>query len=239
MTNIFDQITATKTIEPTPEAPEPNSKTVEDPSADHKTTGQYTAKDIKITTQELLKFGILEAERKPNLYKKAVTYQTAINQVLEPLDLKLKVDDIRGLVFLVVSEQTFFEESESDDWSHPLIRRQRLNLEQSLLIAILRQWYVAHEQEVGIGASEAIVYLEDLLPQLQLYLGDTGSDAREQKRLRNLLENLRGHGIVSEVNDKDQFIIRPVITHLANPESLQGLLQHFQSLTESSTGRRQ
>ena len=208
---------------------------------------QYTPKEIKNTSQELLKFGLLEAERKPNLYKQAVTHQAAINRTLEPLDLHLKIDDIRGLAFLVVAGQCFSQETDvheesdkesskgNDEWSHPLIRRQRLNLEQSLLIALLRQIYVAHEQESGIGASDAVVFLDDLLPQLQLYFGDTGSDAKEQKRLRNLLENLRGHGIVSEIDDKDQLVIRPVITHLANPESLQGLLQHFRNLAEQST----
>lgn len=35
---------------------------------------------------------------------------------------------------------------------------------------------------------------DSLLPQLEIYLGNTGSDMQERKRLMNLLENLRGHG---------------------------------------------
>lgn len=247
MSNIFDQITASTPVSDehtesvTDRSTKPSSlqEALESQKREqnaHPESETYTPKDIKTTTQELLKFGLLEAERKPNLYKLALTHQASINQILEPLDLHLKIDDIRGLALLIVADQPFssFSDSDPDEWNHPLIRRQRLNLEQSLLVALLRQMYVAHEQEAGIGASDAIVFLDDLLPQLQLYLGDTGSDAREQKRLRNLLENLRGQGIVSEVDDKDQFIIRPVITHLANPESLQGLLQHFRNLAEQS-----
>ena len=72
--------------------------------------------------------------------------------------------------------------------------------------------------------------LEELIPQLQLYLGDTGSDTRDQKRLRSLMENLKNHGIVSDIDANDQVVIRPIITHLANPENLQNLLHHFRKL---------
>jgi hypothetical protein len=81
-----------------------------------------------------------------------------------------------------------------------------------LLIAILRQHFVAHEQEAGLGAADAVVALEDVLPQVQMYLGHLGSDSLEQKRLRNLLEQLKGYGLVSEVDRHDQFSIRSLRT---------------------------
>lgn len=194
-------------------------------------TEQYTAKHLKATAQELLKYGLLEADRKPNLYQIAITQTSAINRTLEPFDLRLKVDDVRGLAFLVVSEQLFRDgEDNADEWSHPLVRRQRLTMEQSLLVAILRQHFIAHEQEAGLGAGDATLELEELLPQLQLYLGDTGSDARDQKRLRSLLDALRNHGIVSDIDANDQITIRPIIAHLANPENLQNLLHHFRKV---------
>jgi len=182
-----------------------------------------TSRQVKDTCQELLKLGLLEAARKPNLYRIATNHAADIDRILEPLDLALKIDDVRGLAFLVVAQPLFVEAE--DEWSHPLVRRQRLTLEQSLLVALLRQHYVAHEQESGIGAGDAQVALEDLLPQLQLYLGNLGSDAREQQRLRTLLEKLKPHGIVSEVDSHDQVAIRPIIAHLANPDNLQSLLQ--------------
>lgn len=232
MPNIFDHLTAqTDNLPSEDEHPDTHSEPTvsqDAPASDDEVAGRYTPKNLRTASQELLKFGLLEADRKPNLYQVAINQTSAIDQILEPLDLRLEVDDIRGLAFLAVSTQLFAEED--DEWSHPLIRRQRLNLEQSLLIAILRQHFIAHEQEAGVGAGEAVVELDELLPQLQLYLGDTGSDARDQKRLRNLLENLKNHGIVSEIDTSDQIIIRPIITHLANPENLQNLLQHFRKL---------
>lgn len=195
--------------------------------------GHYTLASIKDAVQELLKLGVLEAERKPNLYQTALVQRAAIDQILEPLDLRLQLDEIRGLAFVAIA--TAFHEGE-DDWNHPLVRRQRLTLEQSLLVAMLRQLYVTHEQEQGIGAAAVVVHLDDLLPQVQLYLGDTGSDAREQKRLRSLLEQLRAHGIVSDVDERESFTIRPLITHLANPQSLQTLLQHLRRLTAGTSG---
>ena len=194
-------------------------------------TDAYTPRPIKEATLELLKYGLLESANKPNLYRTAVTHSTDINRVLEPLDLSLKIDEVRGLAFVVVAASAV-EAATDDEWSHPLVRRQRLNLEQSLLIAILRQQFVAHEQEAGLGTKEAIISLDDVLPQLQTYLGGLGSDLLEQKRLRNLLEQLRGYGIVSEIDRHDQFSIRPLIAHLANPESLTNLLHAFRQEAE-------
>jgi len=237
MSDYFDRLTSQAIAKPTreesqqtPAAPDHANEQAPLTEASH-----YTPVNVKATAQELLKFGLLEAVRKPNLYQVATTQTAAINQILEPFDLRLKVDDVRGLAFLVVSEQLFGEgEENSDEWSHPLVRRQRLTMEQSLLMAILRQHFIAHEQEAGVGAGEAMVELDELLPQLQLYLGDTGSDTRDQKRLRSLLDNLKNHGIVSDIDASDQVVIRPIITHLANPENLQNLLHHFRHLAGQS-----
>lgn len=193
----------------------------------------YTPRNIKDATLELLKYGLLESSSKPNLYRTTVTYSPDINRALEALDLAVKIDEMRGLAYVVVAPSA--TESTDDEWSHPLVRRQRLNLEQSLLIAILRQQFIAHEQEAGLGARDALVSLDDILPQLQTYLGGLGSDMLEQKRLRNLLEQLRGYGVVSEVDRHDQFSIRPIIAHLANPESLTNLLHAFRKETGSSS----
>jgi Domain of unknown function (DUF4194) len=205
------------------------------PTGQDPSTDAYTPRHIKDATLELLKYGLLESSAKPNLYRTAMTHSAAVNQVLEPLDLALKIDEVRGIAYLVVAQ--FAAEPTDDEWSHPLVRRQRLNLEQSLLIAILRQQFVAHEQEAGLGATAALVSLEDVLPRLQTYLGTLGSDALEQKRLRNLLDQLKGYGLVSEIDTHDQFTIRPIIAHLANPESMANLLHAFRQEADSNPHR--
>lgn len=218
----------------------PSDAIAADKEVEDNSTAQYTAKYIKAALQELLKFGLLEADKKPKLYQTTVTQQTAINTALEPLDFNVKLDEIRGLAFLQVAQPCIIEndsiaDNHSDEWAHPLVRRQRLNLEQSLLIALLRQYYIVHEQEVGLGAGAVMLNLDEIMPQLQMFLGDSGSDNKNQKRLRNLLDHLKTHGIVSEVNEKEDFTIRPIITHMANPESLQGLLQQFDTLANLET----
>lgn len=178
--------------------------------------------DARGALLELLKYGLLEESAKPNLYRLLRLHRDAVDGALALFDLALRVDEVRGLAFVVVASGF---EGEEDDWSHPLLRRQRLTLEQSLLLAILRQQFVAHEVEAGVGAGGAQVALEDLLPNLQSYLGDLRSDALERKRLLALLEQLKGHGIVSDVDQQERVTIRPIIAHIANPENLTGLLQ--------------
>jgi hypothetical protein len=192
----------------------------------------FTPRLVKDAALELLKYGLLESASKPNLYRAAVTGNCDIARILEPLDLAMKIDELRGIAYVAVAAPAM---EVDDEWSHPLVRRQRMNLEQSLLVAILRQQFVVHEQEAGLGASAATVAIEDLLPHLQMYLGNLGSDAQEQKRLRGLLEQLKGYGLVSEVDAHDQLQIRPIIAHLANPENLTNLLHTFRDASHRAS----
>lgn len=222
MTDIFDQITAKPDASTEPEsASQP---------AENGAQGElcYTPQALKNCAQELLKFGLLEMDQKPRLYQVALTQQVQLNAIFEPFDLVVRLDDVRGLAFLVMAG-TLLQDENIDEWTHPLVRRQRLNLEQSLLLAILRKRFLAHEQEVAVGA-EALVDVDDLIAELQTFLGELGSDAQEQKRLRNLLEKLKAHGVVSEVDANDQVGIRPIIAHVANPENLANLLSHYRHL---------
>ena len=194
-----------------------------------------TPLEIRELTQELLRHGYLEESRKADSFRKAIVHQKAIQSALEPLDLDLKVDSHRGVAFLKVVELKNDEVPEDQAWSHPLVRRQRLTLEQSLLVAILRQAFVAHEQETGVGESPARVAVEDLLPQFLTYFEDSGSDAKNESRLSNLLDQLKTHGIVSEVDKNQEITIRPLIAHIANPESLASLLETLRQQAGSTT----
>lgn len=186
---------------------------------------QRTDKRLRESSQELLRFGLLEESQKPNLYRAAIVDLVKLNAVLEPFDLCAQADEIRGLVFLKVLNVD--SDDEQDEWSHPLVRKQRLTLEQTLLVAILRQYFIAHEQEAGTGSSQALVAVDELIPQLQLYLGDSGSEARERTRVLQLLDQLKGHGLVTAPDAHERVGIRPMIAHLANPENLQALLHEL------------
>lgn len=190
--------------------------------------------EVKEVTQELLKHGYIEEAANPVLFQKAVVREQEISRALKPLDLTLRLDTHRGVAFLVVAEAAY-EPSEADQaWSHPLVRRQRLTLEQSLLVAILRQAFMIHEQESGIGHVAAKVAIDELLSQFLTYSEDSGSDARNESRLINLLDQLKVHGIVSEVDSNLEVTIRPIIAHLANAESLSALLRALSERAISS-----
>lgn len=193
-----------------------------------------TPASLRRAVQELLRQGLLERALKKPLFQQVATDTTRVNALLEPLDLEVKVDDARGLAFVAVATGYQPDDSEEDEWTHPLVRRQRLTLEQSLLLAILRREFLQREQEHGLGVPVQLA-LDGLLPQLEIYLGHTGSDMQERKRLLNLLDNLHDHGVVSKVDAQDNFTIRPIIVHLANPENLQALLQRLRELSGHST----
>ena len=184
---------------------------------------------LRRAVQELLKNGLLEQAAKPHLFRQIASDTARVNAQLEPLDLEVRVDDVRGLAFVAIPPGYQPDGEDDDEWTHPLVRRQRLTLEQSLLLAILRREFLQREQEGGLGVPVRLA-VEGLLPQLEIYLGHTGSDMQERKRLATLLEGLRGHGVVSEVDAQESITLRPMIVHLANPQNLQALLQHLRAM---------
>lgn len=184
---------------------------------------------LRRALQQLVKEGVLEVASKPQLFKQITLDTALVNQLLEPLDLAVQVDDARGIAFVRVAPSYLPEDDEGDAWTHPLVRRLPLTLEQSLLLAILRREFLQREQEGGIGAPVHIAF-DSLLPQLEIYLDSSGSDMQDRKRLTHLLDKLHDHGIVSRPDAHERLTIRPLIVHLANPENLAALLQHLQSL---------
>ena len=238
--DIFDQIAAQSPTGDARDALPKDEQSALDGVEDTASLSQRTPQNIRKALQYLLANGWLEATTKPVLFRLIAAQALQLDQLLEPLDLRVAVDDVRGLAFLAVMadyESDDVDESEQDDWTHPLMRRQRLTLEQSLLLAILRREFLQREQESGTGATVRIT-VESLLPQLETYLGATGSDMQERKRLNQLLDNLRTHGMVSEVDAQDCIIIRPMIVHLLNPENLQSLLLKLREITHGTASAR-
>lgn len=204
------------------------------PEAASEPTPTVTPLPLRRALQELLKTGLLEQTHKPRLFQQIASDTARTNALLEPLDLQVRVDDLRGLAYVAVAPGWEAEDAEDDEWTHPLVRRQRLTLEQSLLLAVLRREFLQREQEGGLGVAVALS-IDALLPQLEIYLGATGSDMQDRKRLLELLDKLRAHGVVSEVDAQDQLTIRPMIVHLANPENLQALLLRLRELGQAGT----
>ncbi len=213
MATYFDKITQTNSSEQTEEVSQPET-TKENKQSIH--TSQ-----IKLVTQELIKTGVIDSQHKSK-YQICLHNSQEINSILAPLDLQMRIDDVRGLAFILVNKT--HQELSDDEWRHPLVRKRRLNLEQSLMVAILRKHYLASEQEAGIGNINVIVHLDDLLHQLNQFLQASGSDMTDNKRLRNLLEQLKSYNIVSDIDESEKVKIYPLIVHLLNPENLMSLI---------------
>lgn len=235
----FDRQVAGPHSEADPEAPRPDNH-AETPNPASKADSAPaepeipggTPSPLKAAVQDLLKFGLVEEAAKPNVYARLVRERDALAAILEPLDFLARFDEIRGIVFLETAPPDGDaaetpDTADDDAWNHPLVRRKRLTTEQSLLLAILRQMHIAYEQDCGIGAADAMVDLDELRAQFDLYLGSTGSEQRDLNRVLKVLEQLKKHGVVTDPDRENRVRIRPIIVHVADPTQLALLLEHF------------
>lgn len=237
MSGFFDQhVSAEKdpSISEPEKVEESSEQTSTNPMDAQNSETERTDVRLRDAVKDLLKNGLIEMDAKPNLYRTATVEHEALAAILEPMDLTAKVDDVRGLVYLAVLIDELETTEEGEDWSHTLVRKQRLTLEQSLLVAILRQAYVAHEQDVGVGGEAPLIAVDDITAQLQLYLGESGSEQRDRTRAIQLLDQLKGYGLVTAPDSHDRVAIRPIITHLANPENLKALQSALKARLESN-----
>ena len=157
-----------------------------------------------------------------------MTHREELAAVFEPLDLAIRLDVPRGLAIVVVRSAEGGSEGGSeggDEWSHPLVRRQRMTLEQSVGVAILRQLFSIHERNVGIGGGNVRVVLEDVMPQRLVYFDDSGSDGQNKRRVRSSLDQLKTHGLVSPLDANDESTISPLIVYVADASSPAELLK--------------
>ncbi|MCD0459998.1 DUF4194 domain-containing protein [Roseiconus lacunae] len=244
MTDFFDSMVPDATPEPGSfDKVESEALALQHDEISQETIGQSESKNqtpsiVKQAIGELLKSGVVDESEKRELFGHCVTHETLINQKLEPLDLAVRLDTHRGVAFVVVADAERGQEQgdDVDAWSHPLVRRQRLTLEQSLLIALLRQAFVLHEQEMGVGQSNVKIAVDELLPQYLTYFGDSGSDQKNESRLLTQLDHLKGYGVVSGVDKNQEVTIRPLIAHMANPRSLTALLETLQEKCKTDAG---
>lgn len=183
---------------------------------------QRTPRVIREVVQELFKHGFIEEADYGRLYRVALANTELIDQIFEPFDLNVQFDEVRGLVFVrVLHEPGVIVEG----WTHPLIRHYPFTLEQTLLIAVLRQYLIECEMENGIGSTIPQMTVDDVITHLRAYLGENGADFKDRKRAVRLLLHLRKHHLISMNEHSDRFTIRPLIAHVANPENLTALLQ--------------
>ena len=73
-----------------------------------------TPVDLRRAVQELLKNGVLEHSAKPKMFSQIANDTARVNAQLEPLDLEVRVDDVRGLAFVAIAS-SYQPEGEDED----------------------------------------------------------------------------------------------------------------------------
>lgn len=104
MAGFFDELINRSVTANTGSEPEFLNEEVADASVEETATSSETRtiKKIREATQELLKYGLLEEASKPNLYRVVLTHPEEVTRILEPLDLDIGIDEIRGLLYVKV-----------------------------------------------------------------------------------------------------------------------------------------
>lgn len=206
----------------TPEASEANP---EDDALDAETTRYREA------LQRLISSGVIYESRHSELYQALLANKSQIRSTLRELGLRMTVDDSFGLIILRLPVSDDIEE---DEGAHPLVRRRRLTLLDSLVALVLRDHYMTRE---NVGDRTVVIDVEQLEDALRAFLPIFGSETILRKRITGAIKRFKDYNILASLPGSDnEFEVTPVIRIVVNADMLQGLRAEFEALARRYGG---
>lgn len=170
---------------------------------------------------ELLARGSITKRSKPGVYAAFLRWREDIRTSLADLNLQVSVDDLFEVVVLLQHH-----EDGDEDYLPSLIRPRQLNLNETLVVLILRSYF--REREVA-GELQMFITLEQILDGLMPFKPLRNSSSAEERSVRSAMESLRDLGLVVALRNEDsRWEISPAIRTLIDLPWLERLRNDYQ-----------
>ncbi|MCR5084527.1 MAG: DUF4194 domain-containing protein [Succinivibrionaceae bacterium] len=121
--------------------------------------------------------------------------------------------------------------SPDDGEDRLLIRRVSLSPFKCIALVLLRKFYTSKMSSLD-DSGTVIIDLEELKSAMVPYLGPSGSDMRDTKKLNGAMADFASYHLVRKVRAEDEgrYEILPSIRHLLDYERMNGFLEGFRQI---------
>lgn len=182
--------------------------------------------DARRCLVSLLRYGVILANTKQQLFDILVKEQQPIQDHLADMFLRVLIDEPAGVAVLLQQEMDEKEDSVS------LITRRPLSLYDSLLLLILRKHF--QERETA-GEQRIYIDIDRIESRLTPFLPLTNNSRSDRRKLNSSLKNMKGKRLLQSVpGDDERFEITPVVRYVVNAEFLEQMLGEYQAMAEQA-----
>lgn len=167
-----------------------------------------------------------------DLWNRLQTEENSVRQHYHNMGLEVVIDPDAGFAFL---KQEDSAPTEDGDWQDPaeapmprLLRRTPLGYHPTLLLILLRERLLHHEQA---ASSEVYLYLDEdqLTELLRPYYADTHNEKKLNERVSRVINRLVEIGILRRLNNRAEAIYRvePILKAKLPAEAIQEVRQRL------------
>ncbi len=178
---------------------------------------------------ELMRQGVVMAETRRLVFEALCAHRNAITDHLADMYLRVQIDERAGLALLLQIEVE--GSPDEDDEERPaLIVRPMLTLYDTLLLIVLRKYFLDRETA---GDQRIRIDFDQVESLLMPFLALSTSTASARKKLNGALETMKKRKILSSVRgEESRYEISPVIRYIVKADLLERLRQEYMRLAK-------
>jgi hypothetical protein len=177
---------------------------------------------------ELMRQGVVMAESRRLVFDALCAHRGLIADHLADMYLRVLIDEPAGMALLLNAQRADGEGDGGDEDAPSLISRRTLTLYDTLLLIVLRKYFLDRETA---GDSRIRIGIDQIEALMTPFLPLTASSTRDRKKLKGALEGLRKRRLLAGVRgEEERFEIAPVIRYVVNAEYLEHLLNEYRRL---------
>jgi hypothetical protein len=195
-----------------------------DSDAQPKLQGRLPA-EARRALVELMRQGVVVAETRRLVFETLCAHRALIEDHLADMYLRILIDESAGLALLLSAQGV---SSDEDDETPTLISQRTLTIYDTLLLIVLRKYFLDRESAGDVRIRIDVTQIEALMiPFLPL----TASSTSDRKKLNGALDGMKKRRILVAVRGEDERVeISPVIRYVVNAEYLERMLAEYRRL---------
>lgn len=186
---------------------------------------EHVPHHVKNVLVQLLKKGVVLFSTHRSNFETVCEYRQLIKQHLAAMFIELVLDEKAGIAF-IRNQDLDSEDGESTSY---LIRTKNLDLYDTLVLLVLRQYY--QEREL-YGEDQIIIDIETVNDRLEPLVSEIINTKREEGKIKKVLEQYKEKQILKTLRGTDLYEITPFIKYIVDATFLAEMLKEYKALAD-------